>query len=374
MDKIIDLLNTKEDFQVFIDENMKLSTYVPLWKKEISEVEFSANQNFSTYTAEYGKAIAASMIEKNAEKPLLNYPTAGKISGSIGRMGNRWQLDNDRLRTMYEMEGRFRDRSASYTAERRSAEWLKLVKFFFDSFEMAAIAPHKRLDLLVYEGISNGTLTIELANNPLGIQYDPIDLGVKKFGTLGAVWNQQNAINGTMHGMQDLRAFQDLMQASGRSVIKFRMTRVTFNQLAYSFQYNDSIKLNLGKISMNPEVGLSLADVNTILAGADIAPIQLESQIIAIDEDTDVNAFHDNRIVAVLGENVAKMIVSEPLEAIDPVPGKIYTQYEDNWISSYRDNNGRYVENEMWASPIFSNTRNIGILKTDRTQAQVEAE
>nr|GFB65276.1 hypothetical protein [Tanacetum cinerariifolium] len=203
-----EILQDKDQFRVFIDENMRLSTYVPLWKSEIpdSEIDFSASKQFSTYTAEYGRAIISSMIEKNADKPLKNMPTLGQITGSIGRMGNRWQLDNDRLQKLYEMEGRFRDKSASYTAERRNSEWLKMVTFLFNPYEIAAIAPHKRLDFLYYEGVSNGTLTVDLENNPDGIQYDPIDLKIKKYG-VKVVWNQANA--STMDVVGDLRAAVD---------------------------------------------------------------------------------------------------------------------------------------------------------------------
>lgn len=364
MESILEVLQDKEAFNVFIDENMKLSSYVPLWKSEIpeSEIEFSASKNFSTYTAEYGRAIVASMIEKNADKPLRNSPNLGKITGSIGRMGNRWQLDNDRLSTLYTMEGRFKDKSASYTADRRQTEWLKMVTFLFNPYEIAAIAPHKRLDLQYFEGVSNGTITVDLENNPDGIQYDPIDLGIKKYG-VKVVWNAGNAA--TMDVTGDLRRAVGEAQEGGRIVTKLRMTRPTFNKIAESSQFNQAVKLTLGNITVDPVGMLPLESVNRYLAGIDLPPIQIESRIIAIDEETSVNAFYDDRIVLQMAPVLAKMIVSEPLEAIDPHPNKMYSQYEDNWIATYRTETGRFVENEMWATPIFTGAKNYEILFVD---------
>lgn len=370
MNSILEVLASKEDFRIFIDENMRLSTYVPLWKSEIpdSEIEFSASKQFSTYTAEYGRAVMASMIEKNALKPTKTMPTLGQITGSIGRMGNIWQLDDDRLQRLYEMEARFKDKSANYSAEKRSAEWLKMVTFLFNPYEIAAISPHKRLDFLYYEGVSNGTLTVTLANNPDGIQFDPIDLSIKKYG-VAVVWNQANAA--TMDALGDLRKAVNSAQANGRKVLFMRMTPITFAKLAQSAQFNGSVKLNLGTLIVDPVGQLGVDKVNQYLAGIDLPPIQLETKMIAIDDENDVNAFQDDRVVLQLSPVIAKMIVSEPLEAVDPHPNKVYSTYEDNLISSYRTTKGRFVENEMWATPIFTGAKNFQIIKVDTLFANI---
>lgn len=364
MNTILEALQTKENFQIFIEDNMKLSDYVPLWKSEIpdSEIEYSATGDFSTYTAEYGRVIMASLIEKNSMKPLRKMPTLGQIMGSIGRMANMWQLDEDRLRKLREMEGRFRDSSPGWTAQRREAEWLKMVSFLFNPFEMAAIGPHKRLDFQYYEMISNGTLTVDLGNNPDGITIDPVNLGIKKYG-VKVVWNAANAA--TMDGIGDLRDARDAAETGGKRVLKFRMTPKTFRILAGSAQFNQAVKMNLGTLEVDPVGLLGVDKVNQYLAGIDLPPIQLETKIIAVDDDTDVNAFKDDRVVLQMAPVVAKMIVSQPLEAVDPHPNKFYSEYLDNYISTYRNTNGRFVENDMWATPVMTGARNLSIIKTD---------
>lgn len=370
MDSILEVLANQDDFNIFIEENMRLSDYVPLWKSEIpeSEVEFSPNGDFNTYTAEYGRIIIASLVEKNADKPLRTMPTLGQISGSIGRMANRWQLDNDRLRKLREMEGRFRSESAKWTAQRRETEWLKMVTFLFNPFEQAAIGPHKRLDLQYFEGVSNGTITVNLANNPDGIQIDAIDLGIQKYG-VSVVWNAAN--KATMDPIADLRAARDAAEVNGKKVIKFRMTPKTFRIMAESNQFNTSVKLNIGTMEVSPAGLLGIERVNQYLVGLDLPPIQLETKMIAVTEETTVNAFADDRVTLQMAPVLAKMIVSEPLEAVDPHPNKVYSVYENNWISSYRREEGRFTENDMWATPIFTGAKNYQIMKTDTLTANL---
>lgn len=365
MDSVLEVLSNQEDFSIFIEENLKLSTYVPLWKQEIpeSEVEFSENGDFSTYTAEYGRAIMASLIEKNAMKPLRNMPTLGKIQGSIGRMGNMWQMDEDRLRKLRQMEGRFRDQSARWNAQKRETEWLRMVTFLFNPYEIAAIGPHKRLDFQYFELLSNGTLTVDLDNNPDGITIDPIDIGLKKYG-VSVVWNMANLA--TMDPIGDLRRARDEAEVNGKKVIKFRMTPKTFRIMAASKQFNESVKLTIGNMEVTPAGLLGLDRVNQYLVGLGLPPIQEETKMIAIDEETSVNAFKDDRVVLQMAPVVAKMIVSEPLEAVDPHPNKVYSQFENNWISTYRTEQGRFIENDMWATPIMTGAVNVQIIETDR--------
>src|SRR5690606_29788118 len=122
----------------FIQEQMKISTYKPEWKKEM-DTEPTASGAYNEFIGEYAAAQAGSFIAKNANKPLREMPNLGSITGTIGRMGDRWQLDNERLDTLMMLEGRYRDRAKNFSNERKAAEWQKVLKFLFNMYEPAAI-------------------------------------------------------------------------------------------------------------------------------------------------------------------------------------------------------------------------------------------
>ncbi len=370
MDSILEQISDQEAFDAFIEENMRLSSYTPLWKQEVEDTEYSSTKNFSTYTAAYGAAMVASIIDKNAEKPISQMDAIGQITGSIARMGDRFQLDNDRLEKLLQMEDRFRNRSANFTETRRLEEYMKIVKFLFDPYERAAIAPHKRIDSLLFEAISNGTMTVNLANNPQGIQLPTaLDLGIKKFGTKGTIWNQANIA--TMTPIQDLQAVVNAQKAAGRLVTKFRMTQNTFNTLTASNQFNTSVKLTLGQLEVDPVGLLSLDKVNLYITGLGLPPIQIEEKYVMQRDGTVVNMFQDNRVVAQSAPKVSKVVVSDSVELRLPIPNKVYTTYEDNLISQYRTEQGRFIDYEMWALPVLHGADNLAIFNTQILQSSL---
>lgn len=369
MKSILEEINDQDNFDAFISENMRLSSYVPLWKSEVSDVEYTSTKNFSTYTASYSAAMVASIIEKNAEKPITEMEALGLINGSISRMGDRFQLDNDRLERLFEMEDRFRRRDTNFTQEKRQSEYAKIVKFLFDPYEKAAIAPHKRLDMLYFEGLSDSTFTVNLANNPQGIQLStPIDLGIQKYG-VSVVWNAGNA--DTMKGIEDIKAVCNALKAKGRIVTRLRMTENTFNKLQASAQFNAQVKMTLGTLQVAPVGLLPLPLVNQYLTGLQLPPISIEEHYVSNRDRTLVNMFKDDRVVFQCAPTVAKMMVSDPLELRAPLPNRKYSSYEDNLISMYINETGRFTEYEMWGLPVFDDTDNLAIMKVDTLQSSM---
>src|SRR5690606_38621617 len=171
MKTILQEISEERNCDAFIQEQMKISTYKPEWKKEM-DTDYSVSGAYNEFVGEYAAAQAGSIIAKNADKPLREMPDLGSITGTIGRLGDRWHLDNDRLDKLMQLEGRYRGRARNFTNEQKAAEWQKVLKFLFNMYEPAVIAPHKRLDLLFYNGLSDGKYEVTLANNPDGVQWE----------------------------------------------------------------------------------------------------------------------------------------------------------------------------------------------------------
>lgn len=366
--KIIDLIQSQKAFDAFVNENMKTSTYKIGWDKEMS-VEYEASKAFQAYTADYAAAMLGTIIDKHSSRPKRDMPSIGEITGTLARLGDEWQIDNDRLEKYLLMERRFREKSATFSETKQKEEYAKIVKYLFNPYELAAIAPHRRILANYWEGLSDGQITVNATNNVGGVVWSAgISTGIEKkiLRNTDVVWSSSNLES--MDPLGVLRYLSDLAEEKGKSVVKFRVSRATSALICQSKQLKDLIGLNLGKIKTNTSPALGIDTVNQYLAAVDLAPIEVVNDKGVLANGSAVSMFKDGRVVAQCADKVAVLKVSDPLEAEDPVPNKVYTTYYDNLISQWRNDNGRYVAYEMWAFPVFTGRGDVFIL--DVTQAE----
>lgn len=360
-DSLILKLQEPKVFDTFIQENMKLSTYRAEWKDEMGTPEYCAAKAYQAYLAEHTAAIVGSVIDKNAEKPTHQMPSAKELVGSIGRMGDEWQMDNDKLSQFYYLEGRYRDRSANYNDSQRVAEWEKLVKFLFDPFEKAVIAPQKRIDMLYFEGLFNGTQTVSRMNNTKSAVSYTYDLGIKKFTAKVEAWG-----GATATPIDDIQAVVDYASSVGKTVMKIRMSKSTFRKMCLSDQIKGAFTLKLGKLDVKPSA-ISVNDVNAYLESILLPTIQVEKDRFAtLADGKSTNLTPDNKVVFQCADTVAVLKVSDPLEAIDKLPNKTYSTYDDNLVGFWRSDRGRFTDYEMWAQPVFTGKNDFYILEADK--------
>jgi hypothetical protein len=351
-------------FDAFIQDNMKLSTYTAEWKNEMPAPEYCASKAYQAYLAEYSAAIVGSVIDKNGEKPVHTMPTAGELIGSIGRFGDKWQMDNDYLDQFWYLEGRYHDRYANYNDSQRVTEWEKLVTFLFKPFEIAVIAPQKRVDMLYFEGLFQGTQTVSKTNNAKGHVSYTYPIGVKSFGTVADEWGKT-----TSTPIEDIQQIVDYASSKGKTVQKIRMSKNTFRLMCKSSEILAAFTLKLNKLDVKPSA-VSVNDVNTYLESLLLPVITIEKDRFAtLPNDTSVNLTPDNRVVFQCAPQVAVLKVADALENIDPLPNKTYSTYDDNLVGYWRNDTGRFTDYEMWAQPVFNGKNDYFILTSDTKNA-----
>jgi len=362
MKSLLQEISEQKNFDAFIQEQMKISTYKPVWKGEM-DTDYSASGTFDEFVGEYTAAQAGSIIAKNADKPLREMPDLGRIAGSIGRIGDRWQMDNDRLDKLMFLEGRYRDRAKNFTNERKAAEWQKVLRFLFEPYEKAAIFPHKRIDHLFYNGLSDGQYVVNLTNNPDGIQW-VLDLKIPTYKLRAADSLFSDTANSDPAGV--IQHFVKVLRAKGKIVTKIQANFNTVNKILSANIVKQNFTVNVGtKGNVKPAGIVSLAMFNEYLTISGLPPIEIVDVFIGMPDQSVVNAFKDDRLVFRTATPVAKLMVKDPLESKDPHPNKVYSVYEDNLIASYRREEGRFVENEMNAIPVFNGKNDMAILKVD---------
>lgn len=364
MNSILKAIQEPKAFQAYIEENMKTSTYKALWKDEITQIDYEAAKQYKANLAEYSAAMVGSVISKNGEKPVHQMPDFNELMGSIGHMGDEWELDNDYLEQLYYLEGRYRNRQAGYTEARNREEYDKLISYSFRPFEKAVIAPHKRIDMLYFEGLFKGTQTVSRQNNmKANISYT-FDLNVKKFKAKIAAWG-----NATSAPFDDIREIADYAESKGRDIQRVRMSKKTFYKMCQSTQVKNAFKLDLGRVKTETVAILSAEQVNIYLTSVNLPTITIEpNRFVTLANGADFNMTAHDRVVFQCTPQVAIMKIADPLELTDPLPGKTYSTHDDNLVGYWRDKTGRHTDYDMWAQPVFNGVNNYYILQTDEVE------
>ena len=264
---------------------------------------------------------------------------------------------------MHQLEGRYRDVAGrNYTQAQLNAQYDKLIGFSFRPFERAVIAPHKRLDMLYYEGLYTGKQTVSRTNNAKANVSYTFDLGIKQL-TVSTNWGDENATP-----IADIKMLKDEAKKKGRKIQKLRMSENTFYKMCKAKEIKDTFKLNLGTVQLNPAVPMLTVDqINTYLRSVLLPVIQIdEDQFVTLADGSTVNLIVDDRVIAQCADNVAVMKISDPLELKDPIPNVSYSSHDENLVGYWRDNTGYHVNYDMWAQPVFNGLNDLYILKTTK--------
>ena len=364
MNNILKDIQQPKAFEAFIEESMKNSTFKALWKEEITQVDYEASKQYKASLAEYGAAVAGSVISKNGEKPVHRLPDFDELFGSIGHLGDEWELDNDYLEQLNYLEERYRNRVAGYTEAKNREEYDKLIEYAFRPFERAVIAPHKRIDMLYFEGLFNGTQTVSKQNNMKANVTYRFDLGVKQFQCIkgSKAWGDPDS-----KPIEDIRQVVKYAKSKGRTIQRVRMSEETFYNMCQSDEIKTTFRLNLQAVTVAQSVPmLAVEHVNTYLRSVMLPPVSVEpDRFVELANGTNINMTVDNRVVFQCAPSVAVMKIADPLELVDPLEGKVYSQHDDNLVGYWRDKTGRHTDYDMWAQPVFNGINNYFILKTD---------
>lgn len=365
---ILEQIQKPRAFDAFVNENMKNSTYQIGWDK-FMDVEYEAGKSFQAATADYAAAALGSVIGAQSSRPKRNLPPIGEIAGTLARMGDEWQLPNDLLERYYFMERRFRDKLHSLSEGQAQAEYEKLVKYLFDPYERAAIAPHRRILAMFLEGLSTGSVSLSKTTNEGGTVWSTAlstGISVSKLPKGDKTWCEANIA--TMDVIKTLTDLKDKADDNGRTVVKFYVSPKTASLICRSSKLAEVVGLQVGRVKTSATPVLSRSLLNEYLAAIDLPEIEVINEKGRYANGKPFNMFADGRVTAVCADKVAVCKVSDPLELIDPVPNKVYTQYNDNLISQWRNDNGRYVAYEMWAYPVFTGASDAFIVNVTEAE------
>jgi hypothetical protein len=327
------LFNDVNIINAVIDRVMQSKLDSIYWQRYLSFEETKARV-FKQYAGTVTGVTAGSVIGKNSNKPLRERSTLGSGYGEVAFLGDRYQLDNDRLDFLAELVNKYN--AAGPADQKRIAK--DIVDYVFDDYRQVVLAPHKRMDIVVGDLISTGKASVKLADNPQGIELLDIELPVHK---IAPVAGDKSSF---------LTYLKEQLAKLGTTIgtfVTMEMSLTTFtNAILGASEFKDTYKMILGSAHFDTAAGL-LTDkmANQVLMRVGLPNIRIVQDYVQLEDGSLKKVFADNRIALLQSDSLGKMMWHQPYEATDPVPNKSYSKLSGGqWISSERDREGRYLE------------------------------
>ncbi|MFQ7266242.1 MAG: hypothetical protein ACLRPS_05125 [Paraprevotella clara] len=348
------LLNDPEIVKAVIDRVQALRLDTIFWKKHL-DFEETKSRVFKTYLGTVTGVTAGSVIDRNSNKPLRERKSLGSGYGEVAYLGDRYQMDNDRLDMLQELVTKFNN--ARPADQQRALN--DIINYIVDDYRQVLLAPHKRMDLVDGALRSDGKATVKVDDNPQGIAMLDMELPVHRITpTTG---DKSNFIKYLMEQVVELRTKFGMF-------VSMEMSRKTFiKSIVGSKDFGDFYKQSFAQKDVQLSSGLMSSEMaTTIFQGLGLPPIVINEDLVELADGTMKQVFKDNRISLFTTAKQGKMRWHTPYEITDPVPGKNYTRSEGGmYISNVRTDEGRFMEYGCEWIPEYTAPNKIVILDLD---------
>ena len=352
------LFNDPNVVKAVIDrvQAQKLDTI--FWKKYL-DFEETKSRVFKTYLGTVTGVTAGSVIDRNSNKPLRERKSMGAGYGEVAYLGDRYQMDNDRLDMLQELINKF---NAAKTAD-QSAALNDIIAYITDDMRQVLLAPHKRMDLVVGELRSNGKASVKVDDNPQGIEMLDMELPV----------NRVVADAGDKaHFVQYLMNLVVSLKTKYGNFNTMEMSRSTFiKNIVGSADFSDFFKQSFNQKEVQVAAGLMSSEMaSTVFQGLGLPAIVINEDMVELADGTYKQVFQDNRISLFTAPKQGKMRWHTPYEITDPIPNKTYTRSEGGmYISNVRTDEGRFMEYGCEWIPEITAPNKITIIDLDTMNA-----
>ena len=348
------LLNDPEIVRAVIDRVQALRLDTIFWKKHL-DFEETRSRTFKTYLGTVTGVTAGSVIDRNSNKPIRERKSLGSGYGEVAYLGDRYQMDNDRLDMLQELVNKFNQaRPADQNAALND-----IINYIVDDYRQVLLAPHKRMDLVDGDLRSTGKASVKVDDNPDGIEMLDINLPVHK--VTPTTGDKTNFVAYLMNLVVELRT-------KFGSFVSMEMSRKTFiNAIVGSADFGEFYKQSFAQREVQISSGLMSSQMaTTIFQGLGLPPIVINEDMVELSDGTMKPVFADKRISLFTTAKQGKMRWHTPYEITDPVPGKTYTRSEGGmYISNVRTDEGRFMEYGCEWIPEYTSPNKITIIDLD---------
>lgn len=348
------LFNDVNIIKAVIDRVQATQEDVIYWKRYL-DFEETKSRAFKTYLGTVTGVVAGSVIDRNSGKPLRERRSLGSGYGEVAYLGDRYQMDNDRLDMLKSLLDKFNNARTTEQAAAMTA----IVEYITDDMRQVLLAPHKRMDIVLGDLRSDGKAVVTMADNPDGISLLDMELPVKR---LTPAVSERNTF------IAYLKAEIEAMKTSIGKFSVMEMSRSTFNKnIVGSAEFNNTYRMIMGNGEFAMAGGLITDAMATqVFSGIGLPPVRIIEDYVSKADGTNVNTFKENRISLLPKDKLGKMMFHEPYEISDPITGKTYTRSNGGmYISNVRTDEGRFMEYGAEWIPNIAAPNKIAIVDLD---------
>ncbi len=356
-----DILNSPELFQNFV-QTLAPSFTLPRYPNYLAD-KYSEDRKWQAVAAVNGRVPMASLIDRNDGKPIIGTEKPLDMNGTMPTFGNKVVFTSEEFNEIARLE-----RAIMAKVMPNSQE---LIAYVHNYFQRLAVGPLKTIDSLFYEAFSNGTSTINAADNLGGLSMSINWQADKRFVT--TVWS--DAANAT--GIDDLKKLKKRMKDKyGVIVDRFTMNDNNVNLLLAQNSTKNYLSSYFGgsRVDIKWTGAPSLEAVNLLLTNNfALPPIVVDDYMISKynadgkSEGTPFNAFMDGRVTAHVGSAMGQLLWTPADEQRRPDTGVVYQDVNHVLISKRSDRGKVTFESELNAIPVPTAMimNQAGILVTD---------
>lgn len=349
MNTLYELLSTSESFAAIVtafDEKME----GPRWGSYLTP-SLSGTLNWNAVISQMSYSPAASFIDYSGAKPLRSTPGASGLAGKIPSMGNTYTLSAEDQEEISVIEANIGKHGIDATA---------LIDQLYPIIQRLAVGCDKSVDMLLFEALSDGTMTVDAANNPQGTSF-ALDWGIQK-DTVAVTWDQPAATPIT-----EIRAIVKKYGDLGYVFDRMMMDRAT---------YDNMINTDEAKTVLHPS-GLAVSNalipesqVDSVFRAAGLPGIEIVEYTVPIEADNPANnsvikPFVTNRVSFVPAGSLGQLKYTIDIEEKQPDPKVVYAKRGYTLLSTMIERANRSFDSKLNAFPILNSYKRIVILQTD---------
>ena len=350
--------NYAESMQTVIDAS--LARFEPIWYSKY--FDFAPQQQSLTFTSVIGSSriqAAASIVSRASEAPLRSRDMLSKYQGEIPAIKEKFSMREEDYRDFLALQALALDEASKKN---------QLLDMLFGDAQKAGNSAHKRLDIMVLEALSSGTISLSVTNNPDGLVLaEPLDLlmpdGNKD--TVSASWS----VPALSKPITDITGVVNDARSKGRKFEKILMDMSTWINFAKSKEVIDSL---VGYNQLQKGASIATLDrVNEYLTANRLPYIEIVDEVVGIEKDgvvTAIKPWTANNISFVPSGKLGVIKNAVCLEQMRPVSNVSYATYNRALISKWQENDpwAEFTAVELNAFPAFEAIDNVFILTVEK--------
>ena len=306
------------------------------WPDYLDPMPTNPDGTFKTYSGNQSAVIIGSFIDKNANKPIRKRHAMAKGQGEVGSLGEAYQMDNDRL-------DRLQVLVETLNRLGRQEDMEAVISFLVDDFRQCALAPHKRMDLMLNDLKFTGKAEVRSKADENGVKINTITLPFKtgKNKLVPTAGDKSTFISYLINAIPTLRQF-------GCDAVVLEMNRYTFTHAILGCaEFKENFITKVANFEVGSSISLLSPDiVNNVFASLQIPfRIKLKDVYINMQDNTSINAVPNMKISLLPDAKIGNLRYNTPYELKDRIATKAYTELDYGmFIATERTKEGRFME------------------------------